>query len=240
MTEKWCNPEHADVRENLDRIREKITNACAQCGRSPEEVTLLAVTKTVSPERINTAIAYGVNKIGENRVQEYISKREALLPVESHLIGHLQTNKVNQIVDKVAMIQSVDSLRLAEALQKSAEKRGITLDILAEINVGGEISKSGVSLEEAAEFCAALQEFSALRLRGLMTIPPISDTAYEKRKYFSRMSQMFIDIRGKIVDNRCMNILSMGMSDDFEEAILEGSTLVRIGSAIFGKRNYSI
>ncbi len=242
MTEKLCNPEQerAALRDNLLRVRESIASACARAGRREDEVTLLAVSKTVAPERINQAIELGVDRIGENRVQEYLGKRDALLPVEAHLIGHLQTNKVNQIVGKVAMIQSVDSLHLATALNAAAQKRGLTLDVLAEVNIGGEEAKSGVSPEAAAEFCAQLQEMPALRLCGLMTVPPISETETEKRKYFSEMCRLFIDIRDKNRDNKDIHILSMGMSDDFEEAILEGSTMVRIGSAIFGKRQYNI
>ena len=239
MTEKWPVPDTADVEANLSRVRERIAAACARYGRKEEDVTLLAVTKTVSAERINRAVSCGVTRIGENRVQEYLQKQPLLLPVEAHLIGHLQTNKVGQIVGKVAMIQSVDSLHLAAAIQKAAEKAGIRVDILAEVNVGGEESKSGVSPEEAEEFCNELSAFPALNLRGLMTVPPISDSEVKKRQYFSRMSQLFIDIQGKIRHNSTMNILSMGMSDDYVEAIAEGSTMVRIGSAIFGKRDYS-
>lgn len=242
MTEKLCNPEQerTALRDNLLRVRESIASACARAGRHEDEVTLLAVSKTVAPERINQAIEMGVDRIGENRVQEYLGKRDALLPVEAHLIGHLQTNKVNQIVGKVAMIQSVDSPHLATALNAAAQKRGLTLDVLAEVNIGGEEAKSGVSPETAAEFCAQLQEMPALRLCGLMTVPPISETEAQKRKYFSEMCRLFIDIRDKNRDNKNIHILSMGMSDDFEEAILEGSTMVRIGSAIFGKRQYNI
>lgn len=236
MTEKWPVPEAADIKENLFRVRERIAEACARYGRREEDVTLLAVTKTVSAERINAAISCGVKEIGENRVQELLQKQPLLLPVEAHLIGHLQTNKVGQILGKVTMIQSVDSLHLAAAIQKGAEKLGISVDVLAEVNIGGEESKSGVSPDEAEEFCAALAAYPALRLRGLMTVPPISDSEKEKREYFFRMSQLFIDIQGKNVDNNSMNILSMGMSDDYVEAIAEGSTMVRIGSAIFGKR----
>ena len=161
MTEKWPVPDTADVEANLSRVRERIAAACARYGRKEEDVTLLAVTKTVSAERINRAVSCGVTRIGENRVQEYLQKQPLLLPVEAHLIGHLQTNKVGQIVGKVAMIQSVDSLHLAAAIQKAAEKAGIRVDILAEVNVGGEESKSGVSPEEAEEFCNELSAFPA-------------------------------------------------------------------------------
>ncbi len=238
MTEKLCNRESLEIHDNIARIRERIESACARAGRSANDVTLLAVTKTVSVERINLAIADGITQIGENRVQEFLSKKDALLPVTAHLIGHLQTNKAAQIADKVSMVQSVDSLRVAEALDKAACKSGKVLDILAQVNIGGEDSKSGVSPEEAEEFCAKLTAFSSLKLRGMMTIPPISYTEREKREYFFRMSQLFIDIRTKNVDNSSMEILSMGMSDDYEEAILEGSTMIRVGSAIFGKRYY--
>lgn len=242
MTEKLCNPEQerAALYENLSRVQEAIAAACARAGRREEEVTLLAVTKTVPTERINAAIELGVRCIGENRVQEFLGKREALLPVEAHLIGHLQTNKVSQIVGKVAMIQSVDSPRLAAALNAASQKQGLVTDILAEVNIGGEESKSGVSPEMAMEFCEQLREYPALRLRGLMTVPPISDLEAKKREYFSKMFRLFIDIRDKNRDNKDISILSMGMSDDFAEAILEGSTMVRLGSAIFGKRQYNI
>ena len=240
MTEKLCGPEEIEVRENLLRVKESIASACQKAGRDPGEVTLLAVSKTVSPEKINAAISAGVDRIGENRVQEYLQKREALLPVEAHLIGHLQTNKVNAIVGKVAMIQSLDSLRLAAALDAASKRLGIVTDVLAEVNIGGEESKSGISPEEAEEFCEKVREFSGLRLCGMMTVPPISDSEQKKREYFSRMWRLFVDIRDKNMDNRDMSILSMGMSDDFPEAIQEGSTMVRIGSAIFGKRQYNI
>lgn len=238
MTEKLYSPDLQMVTDNLARVRETIAAACARCGRNEEDVTLLAVTKTVSPERINAAITAGVTEIGENRVQEYLGKREQLLPVKAHLIGHLQTNKAAQIVDKVSMIQSVDSIHLAQALDAAAKKCGVTIDILAEVNIGGEESKSGVSPQQAKEFCSRLREFSALRLCGLMTVPPICESERQKREYFSRMFQLFIDIKAENVDNSNIRILSMGMSGDFEEAILEGSTMVRIGSAIFGQRQY--
>lgn len=240
MTEKSCVPDTAAVCENLQRVREQIEDACARCGRSRDEVRLMAVTKTVEAARINAAIRQGVTLIGENRVQEYRQKQPELLPVETHLIGHLQTNKVSRIVGQVAMIQSVDSLHLAQAIEQEAVRQNRCVEILAEVNIGGELSKSGVTAAEAAEFCAALREMPHLRLRGLMTVPPICETESEKRKYFSKMYQLFIDIQGKIVDNKNMNILSMGMSDDFVQAIQEGSTLVRVGSAIFGKRQYTV
>lgn len=237
--EKSSNSVLAD---NLNRVQLSIADACAACGRSPDAVTLLGVTKTVPPERINEAIRLGLDEIGENRVQEYLGKREAL-ELEAlravHLIGHLQTNKVEKIVGQVDMIQSVDSLRLASAIDAASGKRGLVTDILVEVNIGGEEAKSGVSPDELYDFLAEIAPLSSIRVRGLMTVPPISDTEVEKRRNFAKLYKLFIDIPGKNRDNRDIGILSMGMSDDYREAILEGATMVRVGSAIFGKRNYT-
>lgn len=232
-------PEGDSCVENLKRIRETMAQACLQAGRREEDVTLLAVTKTVEAARINRAILSGVRHIGENRVQEFLGKRESLLldDMDIHLIGHLQTNKVEKIVDKVDMIESIDSLRLAQAVDAAAQRCGKRLDVLVEVNIGGEESKSGVApdrLEELLHECAAL---SSIHVCGLMTIPPISDKEKEKREFFSRMHKLFIDIRDKNIDNITMSILSMGMSSDYAEAILEGATMVRIGSALFGARH---
>lgn len=226
------------VEENLRRIEEDIAGACHKAGRAREEVALLAVTKTVAPELINEAIRLGVTRIGENRVQEYLGKKEVLrlTGVETHLIGHLQTNKVSKIVGQVDMIQSVDSLHLARAVDQASLRLHRVTDVLVEVNIGGEEAKSGVAAGQAAELVAALGEMKGLRVRGLMTIPPISDTEKQKRDYFCRMQKLFIDIRDKKIDNVCMDILSMGMSSDYREAIMEGSTMVRIGTALFGKR----
>lgn len=227
------------VRENLLRIEQDIQNACAACGRRREEITLMAVTKTVDPVRINAAIEAGVTCIGENRVQEFLQKRDdlRLAGVQKHLIGHLQTNKVRQIVGQVDMIQSVDSERLAQAISEQSLKRtGAPTDVLVEVNIGNEDSKSGVSVEELEPLLWKIGEFSGIRVRGLMTIPPILESDAEKRAIFSKMKQLFIDIQSKKVDNVSMDILSMGMSSDYVQAVLEGSTLVRIGSSLFGKR----
>ena len=233
--------EFAYVRENLARIEQDIQNACAAAGRRREEVTLMAVTKTVDAARINTAIAAGVTHIGENRVQEFLEKQNELHldGVQAHLIGHLQTNKVRRIVGQVDMIQSVDSERLARAIATAAAdtERGYT-DVLVEVNIGNEESKSGVPAEELVPLLETIGQFSGIRVRGLMAIPPILRTEAEKRAVFHQMYKLFIDIRGKNMDNITMEILSMGMSMDYVEAIREGSTMVRIGSAIFGERNY--
>ena len=228
------------ISENLKRITDAMGEACVSAGRDTDAVRLLAVTKTVDPERINAALRLGVGQIGENRVQEFLGKREALEldGVEAHLIGHLQTNKVRQIVGKVQMIQSVDSLRLADAVSKRSVEQGIVTPILVEVNIGGEEAKSGISPEETEELLWEIGGFPGVSVRGLMTVPPILDTEAQKRQIFSKMYQLFVDIRSKNIDNISMMELSMGMSGDFREAILEGSTMVRIGSALFGERHY--
>ena len=240
MTACSCD-DTAFVRENLQRIEEQIQAACDAAGRRRDEVTLMAVTKTVDAARINEAIAAGITHIGENRVQEFLEKRDALNldGVQAHLIGHLQTNKVRRIVGQVDMIQSIDSVRLAQAVSDASlnTERGCT-DVLLEVNIGNEESKSGAALSELPALLEATAAMKGIRVRGLMAIPPILQTEHEKRAVFEQMYKLFVDIRGKNVDNRTMEILSMGMSMDYVEAIREGSTMVRIGSAIFGKRNY--
>jgi pyridoxal phosphate enzyme (YggS family) len=240
MTENW-SVDAARVRDNLLRIEEEIQNACAAAGRRREEVTLMAVTKTVAPELINVALDSGIRCIGENRVQEYLGKRDALHldGVTRCLIGHLQTNKVRQIVGEVDRIESVDSVKLAKAISDMSLKRtGNPTDVLVEINIGNEESKSGILAETLDEFLGEIAQFEGIRVRGLMAIPPILTEDSEKRAIFSQMRKLFIDISGKIVDNVSMDILSMGMSSDYVQAVLEGSTQVRVGSAIFGERHY--
>ena len=232
--------ENSFVRDNLLRIREQIQTACARAGRPSDSVELLAVTKTVSPLLINEAIEVGVTAIGENRVQEYLGKKGDLHldGVQTHLIGHLQTNKLKSIVGQVDMIQSVDSERLASAIGKASVAQGITTNVLLEVNIGREPQKSGVLPEELPQLLETVSALDGISVQGLMTVPPILDTEYEKRKIFSEMYQLFVDIRAKKLDNINMNILSMGMSGDFTEAILEGATTVRVGTAIFGYRQY--
>ena len=228
------------VYDNLSRIREQITKACCDAGRSEDEVKLLAVTKTVDAQRINAAIHYGVQQIGENRVQEYLKKKDQLdlTTTDVHLIGHLQTNKVRQIVGQVQMIESVDSLKLADAISKRSEELGIVTPVLVEVNIGGEEAKSGVAPDALEDLLYQIAPLSGISVRGLMTIPPILEKEQEKRAIFSKMYQLFVDIRAKKIDNISMQELSMGMSGDFREAILEGSGIVRIGSALFGDRQY--
>lgn len=229
------------VRDNLLRVEERICAACAAAGRPRDSVRLMAVTKTVELSRILEAIQCGIDLIGENRVQEYLEKKPKLANVpslERHLIGHLQTNKVNAIVGQVDMIQSVDSLRLAQLISRRSEALGLVTAILVEVNIGGEESKSGVAPAELESLLYQLADLPGISVRGLMTVPPVLQEESEKRKIFSKMHRLSVDIMDKSIDNIDMRILSMGMSGDYPEAILEGATLVRVGSAIFGQRIY--
>lgn len=219
------------ISDNIARIRSELN------GRA----RLLAATKTVSAETINFAISQGIDLIGENRVNELLEKYEYLdrSKVEIHFIGALQTNKVKYIIDKVDMIQSVDRASLALEIERLAAKHNIVMPILAEINIGNEATKSGIEPERAAEFCDFLRSLPHLKLKGLMAIPPKCENFGDNRQYFSKMKKIFIDISSKNVDNNIMDILSLGMSDDYLTAVECGSNLVRVGSSIFGKRNYS-
>ncbi len=230
------------IEENVARIRERIENACIKAGRDVSEVTLMGVSKTVEAERVNQAIAAGIHVLGENRVQELLQKKPLLHldDVSIHLIGHLQTNKVKMIVGEVDLIHSVDSVHLAEAIEKESEKKDLVSHILVEINIGEESSKSGVSFDQTYELIDQISRFPHLKIDGLMCIPPISEDHTVVRQYFSKMHQMFLDIDSKKIDNVSMSILSMGMSSDFEDAIREGSTMVRVGTSLFGGRNYNI
>lgn len=224
-----------DIKESYARICENIEKARAAAGRT-DKVRLMAVTKTVSPERINYAIGLGIDLLGENRVQEYMDKRGQYQPAEVHFIGGLQSNKVKYIIDKVSMIHSVDNLRLAEEISKRAEQHGLVMDILAEINIGEEETKGGVTPESAEEFCAQVRELPHIRLCGLMTIPPPGcgeDT-------FERMQKLFGDLGSdkSVNPDGAFDTLSMGMSGDYEMAVRHGSNIVRIGSGLFGYRKY--
>ncbi len=240
--EKWSSEElqarYAGLEDNIRRVQENIERAAAQAGRCAQEVRLLAATKTVPAEVINRAMECGIDLIGENRVQELQSKWEELRRdrAEIHLIGHLQTNKVNAVVGMVRMIESVDSVRLAKAISQRSLALGIVTEVLVEVNVGEEESKSGVRVVELEEILHNISSFPGISVRGLMTIPPICETKNEIRQIFSRFRQLFVDIQGKRIDNINMDVLSMGMSGDYEEAVAEGATLVRVGSALFGSR----
>ena len=225
---------------NFEDINRRISLACEQVGKKPSEIIMLAATKTVPVEVINHAIKSGVKYIGENRVQEFLSKKDALLPdAHRHFIGHLQTNKVKDIVGEVEMIESVHSLKLATEINRLCEKLSKTMDILLEVNIGNEESKSGFSAEELEENLLKISKLPFIKVKGLMTIPPICDNNEKSMQYFEKMSKLFIDIRAKIKDNIDMVYLSMGMSGDFGDAIKCGANIVRIGTSLFGQRDYS-
>lgn len=225
------------IKENIEDIRTRINKAAESVGRKGEDILFLAAVKTQSPEKIIAAVECGVDIIAENRENELTAKYDALKEVDipRHFIGHLQTNKVKKVVGKVELIQSVDSLHLAQAIDKESKKQNIVTDILIEVNIGGEESKSGVAPNGLFELLKSVSTLENIRVKGLMTIPPICNNE-EVGKFFEEMHKIFIDISDKKVDNICMKYLSMGMSDDFEEAIKHGANIVRVGSAIFGKR----
>jgi len=231
------------IAKNLAEIRSRIAAAAAKSGRKAEDITLVAVTKTVDAERIKEAIRLGVTDLRENRVQEMVQKDgvNGEIPIKWHMIGHLQRNKVRDVLERADLIHSLDSVRLAEEIQKNAEKMGIIADVLIEINIAHESSKFGVEPKDAVDFANELEKFGNIRLRGLMCVAPFVGNAEENREYFRQMRKIFIDIREKDVYTRNMNIwnmniLSMGMSNDYEIAIEEGANMVRIGTSIFGNR----
>lgn len=229
-----------DIEYNLKTIREEIARAAALAGRSEQDVDFMAVTKTVDERFINHAIACGINLIGENKVQEMLRKKPNLhlAGVRKNLIGHLQSNKAGQIVGEVYMIESVDSLKIAREIGKQSVKKGIVSDVLVEINIGKEESKTGFMPEAAEESIAQMAEIEGLHICGLMTIPPICDKTTELCKFFTNIYNMYVDIGSKKLDNVSMNVLSMGMSGDYAEAIRAGSNHIRVGSKIFGPRIY--
>jgi pyridoxal phosphate enzyme (YggS family) len=229
-----------DIRVNIADIKEEISQICHGCGRNPEDVTLIAVSKTIDTERINYAIDCGISNLGENKVQEVMDKYEIVSKnVKWHLIGHLQTNKVKYIIDKVELIHSVDSVKLAEEISKRAEKYNITKDVLVQINVAEEETKFGIGLEEAVDFVKSISGFGNIRIKGLMTIAPYSENPEGVRLVFRQLRKKFDELSQMNLPNTDMKYLSMGMSNDYRIAIEEGSNMIRIGTAIFGKRNYN-
>lgn len=224
--------------DQYKRIKEDIRIAAGKSSREERDITVLAATKTVSVELINHAITSGIKVIGENRVQEFLEKYDLLLKdqVTCHFIGRLQSNKVKYIVDKVDLIQSVDSIKLAKVIARAARKINKTMDILIEVNIGKEESKGGILPEALDEFIDEVRQIDGIRIAGLMTIPPISDNIIEISNNFDKMHKYYVDIIAKKLDNVCMQYLSMGMSDDYSLAIEHGANMVRIGSALFGKR----
>lgn len=229
-----------DIKYNYDFINEKIAEAAMKAGKTRDDITFLSATKTVEPEYINYAISLGLSYIGENKVQELLSKYDQynLENCSLQFIGHLQSNKVRQIVGKVDLIQSIDSMKLAKEVSKCSLKNNITSDILVEVNIGKEENKSGVMPEMLGKLVEEISTLPAVNVKGLMTIPPICEKKDEIRRYFEKMNRLFLDISSKKLDNVSMDILSMGMSSDYYEAILEGANMVRIGSALFGNRIY--
>ena len=228
-----------DTAFNVRKTFEKIAEAAKTSGRESSEIRLMAVTKTVDPEKINEAIREGCDLLGENRVQELLDKYDRYdKSAEIHFIGRLQTNKVKYIVDKVSMIESVDSIKLAEEIEKRCSKIDKIMDILLEVNIASEESKGGFTPEEVVRISEKISAFPHLRLRGLMTIGRFGAEIEETRQYFKKMHHLLVDIKDKNRDNIYINILSMGMSADYEIAVSEGATIVRVGRGLFGARKY--
>lgn len=229
------------LRENLQEVEERIQEACRRAGRDRSEVTLVAVSKTKPVSMLKEAYDLGVRVFGENKVQEIREKYEALpKDIEWHMIGHLQTNKVKYIADKVSLIHSVDSLRLAETIEKEAVKHNRIVDILLEVNVAEEESKFGIKTSEVLALAENVVQLPHIRLRGLMTIAPFVENPEKNRAIFANLNELYVDIKDKNIDNGTVSILSMGMTNDYEVAIEEGATMVRVGTGIFGARDYSV
>lgn len=225
------------VQEHIYEIRERMKAACMQAGRTTDEVTLIAVTKTKPVELLQEAYDSGAREFGENRVQEILAKKPALPEdIRWHMIGHLQTNKVKQVVGEAVLIHSVDSIHLARQIEGEAAKKNMTVDILLEVNVAEEESKYGFFLHQTEEAIMAIREFPHVRIKGLMTIAPFVENSEENRPVFKKLYDFFVDMKSKNIDNVNMSVLSMGMTGDFEVAIEEGATMVRVGTGIFGAR----
>lgn len=228
------------VIENLKTVEEKIAAACARADRSRDEVTLIAVSKTKPESMVEEAYSVGQRDFGENKVQEICRKIEVLpADIRWHMIGHLQRNKVRQVIGKACMIHSVDSLRLAETISEEAVKKEITVPVLIEVNVAQEESKFGVTTEETIALIEAAAKLPNISIRGLMTIAPFVEDPEENRPIFRKLKQLSVDIAAKNINNVTMSVLSMGMTNDYEVAIEEGATMVRVGTGIFGERDYT-
>lgn len=230
--------ENCMIKENLARVHENIKIACQKSGRKPEEVTLISVSKTKPVAMLKEAYQAGSHEFGENKVQEIMDKYPQLpTDIRWHMIGHLQRNKVKYIIDKVCLIHSVDSLRLAEEISIQAEKKQVEIDILVEVNIAQEESKFGTSREEAVLLVEEIAKLPHIHIRGLMTIAPFVENPEDNREYFRQIRELSVDIRQKNIDNVNMSVLSMGMTGDYMVAIEEGATMVRVGTGIFGERN---
>lgn len=229
------------LKENLIAVEERIKAACIRSGRNREDVTLIAVSKTKPVSMIEELIELGVTCFGENKVQELTNKYEVLPKnIDWHLIGHLQTNKVKYIVDKVCLIHSVDSLKLAKEIEKEALKKDVVCNVLIEVNIANEETKFGVSYNEVLPLILELSKLSRVKVCGLMTIAPYVEKPEKNREHFRNLRQLYVDIKSKNIDNVSMDMLSMGMTGDYEIAIEEGATMVRVGTGIFGERDYNI
>ena len=225
------------IKENLEEVREKIRQACQRSGRREEDVTLISVSKTKPVDMLKEAYEAGSRDFGENRVQEIMEKYGQMPEdVRWHMIGHLQKNKVRQVIDKAVLIHSVDTVELAEQIEKDAAKRDLTVDILLEVNVAEEESKFGFRTEEVEAAVMKIKEFPHVHIKGLMTIAPFVSNSEDNREVFKKLYQLYVDIRSKNIDNVNMGVLSMGMTGDYEVAVEEGATMIRVGTGIFGAR----
>ena len=228
------------LKDNLKNVEERVQAACDRAGRKREEVTLIAVSKTKPVEMLQEIYDENIRDFGENKVQELVEKYDELpQDIKWHMIGHLQRNKVKYIVDKVCLIHSVDSYRLAEEINIQAKKKNITVPILVEINIAEESSKFGIHAEDAIALVEQIAQLENVRIKGLMTIAPLVENPEDNRQYFRNIRQLSVDIAAKNIDNVSMNVLSMGMTGDYMVAIEEGATMVRVGTGIFGERNYN-
>lgn len=229
------------IKENLQEVEERICEACKKSGRARSEVKLIAVSKTKPVSMLEEALACGILEFGENKPQELKDKYEVLPKnINWHMIGHLQRNKVKYVVGRASMIHSVESVRLAEAIDQEAAKKGIIMPVLVEVNVAEEDSKFGVTVEECPYFIETIAKLPHISVQGLMTIAPFVENAEENRKYFEKLRKLSVDIKSKNIDNVNVCNLSMGMTGDYQVAIEEGATMVRVGTGIFGERNYNL
>lgn len=227
------------ITENLEQVRKNIDEACRMAGRDPKEVTLIAVSKTKPVSMLKEAYDAGARCFGENKVQEIMDKHSQLPEdIQWHMIGHLQRNKVKYIVDKVSMIHSVDSLRLAQTIEQEAAKHNVCVPVLLEVNVAQEESKFGLKMDEVLPLIETIADFPHIKVQGLMTIAPYVENAEDNRDFFRQLKKLSVDIEAKNINNVSMSVLSMGMTGDYQVAVQEGATMVRVGTGIFGERNY--
>ena len=230
-----------ELAQNYKTVKENVTKACEQAGRSEQEVTLLAVSKTKPVDMLMDVYRAGARDFGENKVQELVDKIPQMpSDVRWHMIGHLQRNKVKYIVDKACLIHSVDSVHLAKEIEKEAAKKGVVAKVLLEVNIAQEETKFGIREDEVYALIDAIKDMPHVHVMGLMTIAPFVENPEENRVYFRKMHQLSLDIKSKCIDNIDMSVLSMGMTNDYEIAVEEGATMIRVGTAIFGARNYNI